>query len=86
MQLGSGVSVAVVLAAEAPIGPLAWELPYAAGVALKSKTKTKTETNKKTWFHRIPLSVHTHPHTHPHTLSTNNTCPNHAALGFRLQW
>ena len=31
-------------AAEAPIGPLAWELPYAARAALKRKTKTKT------WF------------------------------------
>ena len=29
------------LAAAAPIGPLAWELPYAAGAALKSKNKTK---------------------------------------------
>ena len=27
------------LAATAPIGPFAWELPYAAGAALKSKTK-----------------------------------------------
>ena len=27
------------LAATAPIPPLAWELPYAAGVALKKKTK-----------------------------------------------
>ena len=25
----------------APIGPLAWELPYAAGAALKRKNKTK---------------------------------------------
>ena len=28
-------------AAVAPIGPLAWELPYAAGAAVKSKKKTK---------------------------------------------
>ena len=28
-------------AATGPIEPLAWEPPYAAGVALKSKTKTK---------------------------------------------
>ena len=27
------------LAAEAPIGPLAWEPPYAMGAALKSKKK-----------------------------------------------
>ena len=39
-QLGSHVTVAVCrLAAAAPIGPLAWELPYVAGVALKPKTK-----------------------------------------------
>ena len=31
-------------AAVAPIGPLSWELPYAVGVALKSKNK---QTNKK---------------------------------------
>ena len=36
MQLGSGISAAV-----APIRPLAWELPYATGVALKSKKKLK---------------------------------------------
>ena len=29
------------LAAEAPIQPLAWELPYARGVTLKSKKKKK---------------------------------------------
>ena len=29
------------LAAAAPIQPLAWELPYATGVALKSKNKIK---------------------------------------------
>ena len=29
------------LAAVAPIRPLAWELPYAAGAALKSKRKKK---------------------------------------------
>ena len=36
MQLRSGVAVAVAWpAASALIRPLAWELPYAAGVALK---------------------------------------------------
>ena len=30
------------LAAVAPIQPLAWERPYATGVALNSKTKTKS--------------------------------------------
>ena len=29
------------LAATAPIQPLAWEIPYAAGVALKNKNKNK---------------------------------------------
>ena len=37
------------LAATAPIGPLAWESPYATGaaqeIAKKTKTKTKTKTN-----------------------------------------
>ena len=32
----------LVLAAVAPVGPLAWELPYAMGVALKKKKKTYT--------------------------------------------
>ena len=31
------------LAAAAPIRPRAWEPPYAAAVALKSKTETKTK-------------------------------------------
>ena len=34
-------------AATAPIGPLAWELPYAAGAALKRQTK-QIQTNKQT--------------------------------------
>ena len=34
-------------AAVAPIGPLAWELPYAKGTALKKKQK-KQKTNKQT--------------------------------------
>ena len=39
MQLRSGVAVAVAWpAASALIRPLAWELPYAAGVALKKKS------------------------------------------------
>ena len=33
------------LAAAAPIGPLAWELPYAAGAALKRKQTKKKERN-----------------------------------------
>ena len=34
------------LAAAALIRLLAWELPHATGVALKTKTKTKTKTKK----------------------------------------
>ena len=34
-------------AAVAPIRPLAWELPYAMGVALKRKTKAKTKNKKQ---------------------------------------
>ena len=37
------------LAATAPIGPLAWKPPYAAGAALEKgkKTKKKTKQNKQ---------------------------------------
>jgi len=37
------------MAAIAPIQPLAWELPYAAGMALwkKDKTKQNNNNNKK---------------------------------------
>ena len=35
------------LAAAAPIRPLAWERPYAAGAALKSKEKKKRERERK---------------------------------------
>ena len=41
MQLGSWLWHR--LAAAAPIWPLAWELPYAAGMALKSKKKKKIQ-------------------------------------------
>ena len=43
MQLGSRIAVAVWCrpAAVAPIGPLALEPPYAAGVALKRQKKKK---------------------------------------------
>ena len=44
-RLGSGVAVAV--AAAAPIRPLAWECPYAAGAALRSKTIKKLKKIKK---------------------------------------
>ena len=35
------------LAAAALIQPLAWELPYASGAAIKRKTKTKKQTRAK---------------------------------------
>jgi len=35
--------------ATAPIRPLAWEPPYAMGVALKGQ-KTKKEKERKKWF------------------------------------
>ena len=45
MQLRSGIAVAVAWsAAVAPIQPLAWELSYAMGVALKRKKKKKKKT------------------------------------------
>ena len=47
MQLRSHAAVAVVQpAAVAPIQPLAWEPPYATGIALKSKKKKKKERKK----------------------------------------
>ena len=45
---GSGIAVAVArLAAIALIGPLAWELPCAMGVALKKQNKTKKKEQPK---------------------------------------
>ena len=38
------------LVAVAPIQPLSWKLPYAMGVALKSKKKKKKKKNKKKIF------------------------------------
>ena len=35
------------LAAVAPIGPLAWELPYAVGVAIKRQKKKKKRKKEK---------------------------------------
>ena len=42
MWLGSGIASR--LAATAPIRPLAWEPPYAVGMALKKRQKTKKPT------------------------------------------
>ena len=42
MWFGPGIAVAVAWASGAfPIQPLAWDLPYAADVAIKKKKKTK---------------------------------------------
>ena len=49
MWLGSGLTVAAVeAAAAAPIQPLAWKLPYAAGVALKKKKKDSIRKREET--------------------------------------
>ena len=52
------------LAAVAPNWPLAWELPYATGAALKEKKKKKKEGTS--------APVRTHTHTHTHTGKTNH--------------
>ena len=44
------------LAATAPIRPLAWEIPYAAGTALKKKKERKKE-RKKTHIHKKRLNT-----------------------------
>ena len=46
------------LVATAPIQPLAWEPPYAAGSALKEKGKKKTPPN----FVNIAAQKHLHVH------------------------
>ena len=51
MQLGSGVAVAVTEArGRAPIRPLAWEIPYAAGATLKRK-KSEIDFKMETGEH-----------------------------------
>ena len=49
------------LAALAPIGPLAWEPPYAPGVALSQKKKNKTK-QKESSVMRTPRA---HKKSHP---------------------
>ena len=47
------------LAATAPIQPLAWELPYAIGAALKRKQQQNKQTKKKTRSEsRSPAHTH----------------------------
>ena len=46
------------LAATAPIGPLAWQLPYASGVALKSKKKKRRRNPAIKHFEsRVPAGI-----------------------------
>ena len=45
------------LAATAPIGPLAWKLPYAMGEALKRQKKKRTMTYQKIAKNRVPAQV-----------------------------
>ena len=48
VRLGSGIAVAGCrLAATAPIGALAWELPHATGLALKKKKKVNRKIKMK---------------------------------------
>ena len=49
-------------AAAAPIQPLAWELPYASGVALKKKKAKK-----------IKINIYIYIYIHTHTLRFNRT-------------
>ena len=55
MQLGSGAARVWLWLwcrpkATTPIGPLAWEIPYAVGVAMKSKRKKKKEKKERKYF------------------------------------
>ena len=47
LRVWVAVSCGVRLAVAALIRPLAWELPYAAGVALRSKKKKKEKEKKE---------------------------------------
>ena len=54
MQLKSGVAVAVAQATAAvAIQPLAWELPYATGSALKELKKKKKERERESERKRV---------------------------------
>ena len=55
MQLGSGAARVWLWLwcrpkATTPIGPLAWETPYAVGVAMKRKKKKKKKERKKIFW------------------------------------
>ena len=73
-------------AAAAPIGPLAWEPPYASGVALKSKinkqtlkiVKKQNKTKHKTWVWALapyPPGLGCVPGTPPHVLGAPPAAP-----------
>ena len=47
------------VAAIAPIGPLAWELPYARGASLKTRSKKQTNKLKCIVYHSAELYPHT---------------------------
>ena len=67
MQLRSGIAMAMT-EAPAPIWLLAWELPYATGVALKSKNhqkkKKKKKKEKKKKSKHFPVSLLSSWHQH----------------------
>ena len=52
------------LAATGPIRPLAWEPPYAMGVALQKAKRQKKKKGRQMWY---ILRVHTHRGTHIYT-------------------
>ena len=60
------------LAAAARIPTLAWELPYAAGAALKSKQKQKTKKN--------PANQHSPPPRAPEKKQPRKTAPERGLL------
>ena len=53
------MAVAWGLEAAAPVGPLAWESPYAAGVALEKDKMTTTTTKKRNTgsVFRLPILI-----------------------------
>ena len=52
------------LAATAPIGPLAWELPYAAGVILNKTKINKIKAHPVAWNNKLWQDVWHRPHKH----------------------
>ena len=57
MRLGSGVAIAVAVvetSSYSSVEPLAWELPYAEGVALTKQNKNRIEASRKYHVYMIP--------------------------------